>query len=307
MGWRAPGDMLPFALWANCDHTPMFNRIGLVGKPGDTKVRDTLRALLPHLQRRRLDIVIDPHCAELLGKTHFEAATGPIGDGRDLVIAIGGDGTLLQAAHMIASYDIRLLGINVGHLGFLTDISPEEIGERINEVLDGHYEEEERLILRTHVIQGGQEFGPYDAINDVVITKWNIARLITLETYVNGKFVNSQRSDGLIVSTPTGSTAYALSGGGPILHPALDALALVPICPHTLSNRPIVVSGNSRIEIVVGTPELDQARLTCDGEIRCELAPGDRILIEKADRCIRLIHPPGHDHFATLRAKLQWG
>jgi NAD+ kinase len=285
----------------------MFKRIGLVGKPGDSKVRDTLRALLPHLQRRRLDIVIDQQCAELLGKTHFEVAPGPIGDGRDLVIVIGGDGTLLRAAHMISSYDTRLLGINVGRLGFLTDIPPEEIGERINEVLDGDYEEEERPILRSYVSREGQDLEPHDAINDVVITKWNIARLITLETYVNGRFVNSQRSDGLIVATPTGSTAYALSGGGPILHPALDALALVPICPHTLSNRPIVVSGQSRIEIVVGTPEFDQARLTCDGEIYCELAPGDRVLIEKADRCVRLIHPPGHDHFATLRAKLQWG
>ena len=285
----------------------MFNRIGLVAKPGEAKVRDTLRVLLPLLQRRNLDLLIDRHCAELLGKTLLPVAPGPIGDGCDLVITIGGDGTLLRAAHTIANYDIRLLGINVGHLGFLTDISPEEIGVRINEILDGHYEEEERLILGSRVLRHGQVFGAYDAINDVVITKWNIARLITLDTYVNGMFLNSQRSDGLIVATPTGSTAYALSGGGPILHPALDALALVPICPHTLSNRPIVVEGNSRIEIVVGTPAFDQARLTCDGEICCELAPGDRILVEKTDRRMRVIHPSGHDHFATLRAKLQWG
>ncbi|MEE9552558.1 MAG: NAD(+) kinase, partial [Gammaproteobacteria bacterium] len=141
----------------------------------------------------------------------------------------------------------------------------------------------------------------------VIIHKWNIARLVEYETYVDDIFVHKQRSDGFIVSTPTGSTAYALAGGGPILYPSLNALVLVPICPHTLTNRPIVIDGNSRVEIVVGSREIDNAKLTCDGDISCELAPGDRILVHKRDKNIRLLHPADHDHYNILRAKLQWG
>lgn len=285
----------------------MFRRVGLIAKPGDLKTREALATLINYLRRRNLEVVADPSCAELLEGPPFGVEIQPLGDCRDLVIAIGGDGTLLRAAHIISSYDVRLLGINVGRLGFLTDISPHEIAERLDGILDGHYIEEERLILTSQVLRGAQAVSQQDAINDIVVQKWNVARLITLATYVDGKFVHTQRSDGIIVSTPTGSTAYALSGGGPILHPALNAIVLVPICPHTLSNRPIVVADASRIEILVGTHEDDHARLTCDGEIRCELAPGDRVVVEKSDRYIHLIHPAGHDHFATLRAKLQWG
>lgn len=285
----------------------MFKSIGLVAKPGDVKILETLKTLIGYLQRRGVDIAIDANCAELLEGTALKPKTPLIGHSCDLIISIGGDGTLLHAAHLIASYEVRLLGIHAGHLGFLTDISPHEITIRLDEIFAGHYLEENRMVLSSEVIRGGETVAQNDALNDVVIQKWNIARLITLDTYINDTFVHSQRSDGIIASTPTGSTAYALSGGGPLLDPLLDAVVLVPICPHTLSNRPLVVAGDSQIEIIVGTREVDHARLTCDGDIRCELAPSDRVLIKKADHCIHLIHPAGHDHFATLRAKLQWG
>jgi NAD+ kinase len=225
----------------------------------------------------------------------------------DLAIAIGGDGTMLKAAYLTCQYEIPLLGINRGRLGFLADIPADAIEEHLDAIFAGTYVEEERFLLTAEVLREGKSLLKSNAFNDVVLQKWNIARLIELEIYVDGNFVHRQRSDGVIVTTPTGSTAYALSGGGPILHPSLDALALVPICPHTLTNRPIVIDGNSLVEIVVSTREIDHVRLTCDGDITCEVAPGDRVRIQKKDKKIKLIHPQGHDHFSILRAKLQWG
>ncbi len=286
---------------------PTFSRVGLIAKPQDLRVRDTLRILVPYLEARGLEISADPGCAELLDPSERRMLKIQDRNGHDLVIAVGGDGTLLRAAHMISSYEVRLLGINVGQLGFLADLSPEEIPERLDPILDGHYLEEHRMVLQCRVLRAGRLVCQRDAINDVVVQKWNVARLITLETYVDDRLVQSQRSDGVIIATPTGSTAYALSCGGPIVHPALDAIAIVPLCPHSLSNRPIVLSGTSRLEIVLGARDIDLAVLTCDGEIGSELSPGDRVTVQKAERYVRLIHPTGHDHYATLRAKLQWG
>lgn len=285
----------------------IFRCVGLVAKPGDARVAATLRVLIDLLTRFGIEVRLDEHCVTLLEGGGSASRATLVGDDCDLVIAVGGDGTLLRAAHLISSYDVRLLGVNMGHLGFLADIPPEEVEEHLSAILQGDFVEEKRLILRAVLMRGGQPVEPRDAINDVVIHKGGTARLITLDTYVDGDFVHSQRSDGIIVSTPTGSTAYALSCGGPIVHPALDALVIVPLCPHSLSNRPIVVGGDSRIEIEVKTPEPDQARLTCDGEIGEVLHPGDRVLIEKGHGRVRLVHPAGHDHFAALRAKLQWG
>jgi NAD+ kinase len=283
----------------------LFKRVGLIAKPGDGRVKSILPPLIKLLQTRGVEVVFDDTCSKILGSSACDTVSP--GDENDLVIAIGGDGTLLRAAHELSSYEVRLLGVNLGHLGFLTDISPDEIHERLTEILNGEYIEEQRAVLACSVMRDQKPLAHHDALNDVVIHKWNIARVIRFDTYINGKFVHSQRSDGVIVSTPTGSTAYALSGGGPLLDPSLDVILLVPICTHTLSNRPIVVGASSRIEIVVGTRNMHHARLTCDGAVKFELAPGDRVLVEKADRCIHLIHPPQHDHYATLRAKLRWG
>lgn len=286
---------------------PVFKRVGLIAKPRDERVGIILPALFELLRRHGVDITLDDICAEMLRAHHLQLGTAEPMSARELFITIGGDGTLLRAAHTLSCDDVRLLGINLGKIGFLADISPQEINERLGEILDGHYISEKRAVLRSSVVRVGRIAAQYDAINDAVIHHWNTPRLIRLVTHINGTLVHSQRSDGIIIATPTGSTAYALSGGGPILHPSLDALLLVPVCPHTLSNRPIVVGGDSRIEIVVGTDEVGHARLTCDGEIGFELAPQDHVIVEHSDRHIELIHPVSHDHFATLRAKLNWG
>lgn len=284
----------------------MFNKIGLVAKPGDVRIRDALRQIIEVVDSRGLDVVVDGNCAELLGESQTPTQESP-GDGCDLVIAIGGDGTMLNAARALPNFDVPLLGVNLGRLGFLADLAPDSLQKSLTSILDGHFVEERRFILRCSVERDGQRIASRDAVNDVVVNKWHTARLISIQTYVDDVFVSSQRSDGLIISTPTGSTAYALSGGGPILHPALDAVVLVPICPHTLTHRPIAVPGDSRIKIVLDTHELDEARTTVDGEATTKLAPGDQVIISKSGLTVRLLHPAGYDYFAVLRAKLHWG
>jgi len=286
----------------------MFTTIALISNDEVAEIRDTLCAVTHFLSARNVKVILDEFCAELLpdsGLVSLPAEELP--EHCTLGIAIGGDGTMLRAAHLLADHDIPLLGINRGRLGFLADIPAEAIEVQLGQILDGDYVEDERLQLHCQVDRGAKTVLESHAFNDVIIQKWNIAKLIELETFVDRTLVHSQRADGMIVASPTGSTAYALSGGGPIVHPALDAMVLVPICPHTLSNRPIVISGNSQVQIIVGTPEIDHARLSCDGEIRCELATGDRISVRKRDKKIRLIHPKQHDHFSILRAKLDWG
>ena len=288
--------------------TEKFNKIALITNDNSGAVKDTLNTVVDFLRTRAIRIVLDEYCFAMMPGTKLETGSArELARECDLGIAIGGDGTMLRAAHLLADRDVPLLGINRGRLGFLADIPAETVEEQLGQILDGNYVEDERFQLHCHVDRDGKTIAASDAFNDVVIQKWNIAKLIELTTYVDQKLVNSQRSDGMIIASPTGSTAYALSGGGPILYPSLDALVLVPICPHTMSYRPIVIHGNSTVEVVVGTPEIDHARLTCDGEIRSELAAGDRIVIHKKDRKIRLIHPANHDHFSILRAKLQWG
>jgi NAD+ kinase len=226
---------------------------------------------------------------------------------RDLVIAIGGDGTLLRAAKLSFPGKASVLGVNLGRLGFLTDLTPEQVPEALSPILDGNYTSEERRVLRAEIIRNGDVVGGDHGLNDVVIQKWNTARLIAFETYVDGCFVLSQRSDGMIVSTPTGSTAYSLSGGGPILHPQLQAVVLVPICPHSLTNRPIVLQDTATIEIHVAAEYADETRVTCDGDPMSQIVAGDNIKISRHQQTVHLIHPASHDHFANLRAKLHWG
>lgn len=285
----------------------MFSRIGLITNSGVRAVKDTLAELLQYFAARDNVILLDTCCAELVDASDYEVFDKQeLGRQSDLIIAIGGDGTMLMASHLLCEIDVPLLGINMGHVGFLSDIPADDIASNLDEILNGHYVEDVRFLLRGQVYRNDTCILEDYALNDVIIQKWNIARLVELETFINGAFVHRHRSDGLIVATPTGSTAYALSGGGPVVHPSLDALVLVPICPHSLTNRPIVVSGDSRVEVVVGTREIDQARLTFDGEIKLELAPSDRICIEKKNKKIRLIHPPEHNQFHILREKLHW-
>ncbi|MDH5572350.1 MAG: NAD(+) kinase [Gammaproteobacteria bacterium] len=285
-----------------------FNKIGLIGKYGNPEVADTVLNLAHLLRQRNCEILIEISTGKLLPKHDFICASlDDIGTQCDLTIIIGGDGTLLAAARTLVDYDIPILGINLGRLGFLVDISPSDMAKRMAEILDGEYEEEHRILLNTVVEHKNSPPSESDAFNDVVIHKWEVARMIETETWINGNFLNSMRSDGLIVSTPTGSTAYALSGGGPIIDPAMDAILIVPICPHSMSYRPIVVDGNSHIEIIVKENMHSHAQVTCDGQINLGVVSGDKIHIRKKDAFIRLIHPKQHNHYEILRAKLHWG
>ena len=286
----------------------MFKTIAVITNNSTAEIIYTLQAVIEYLQERDREVVLDEFSTGLVPNLKLPQGNAEyFGMNCDLAIAIGGDGTMLRAAHLLADYNVPLLGINRGRLGFLADIPANAVIRRLDEILRGNYIEDERFQLHCEIESKGKTLMESHAFNDVIIQKGNIAKLIELETFVNGNFLHRQRSDGMIISSPTGSTAYALAGGGPILHPALNALVLVPICPHTLSNRPVVIDGNSVVEVIIGTPQIDRAYMTCDGEIVCELVTGDKINIQKKDKKIRLIHPADHDHFKILRDKLNWG
>lgn len=283
---------------------PSFQCVGLIAKPDDPRLGDILADLLALLRARGLAVVAEPVAGAVLRDAVPVMPLAELGRACDLAVVMGGDGTLLAAGRRLADNDIPLVGVNLGRLGFLVDISPEQAHDALAAILDGSYQEDRRCLLSAQV----GDHAPMLALNDVVFHKWNTARMIEFETWIDGRFVDRQRSDGLIISTPTGSTAYALSGGGPLLEPSLDAIALVPISPHRLSNRPIVVHGSAQIEIRV-CPRTDpgQVRITCDGQEGVEPAAGDSLLIRQHDHCVRLFHPADHDHFQLLRAKLGWG
>jgi NAD+ kinase len=284
-----------------------FQKIGLIGKHGDPSVRETLLKLGDFLSGQDCEVVYETHTRRMLdGKSVTGRAEISLPGQPDLAIIVGGDGTLLHAARVLSQQNIPMLGINLGRLGFLVDISPDEMVLRLSEILRGDFEQEHRFLLEVRMGDESTRQYPMLAFNDVVLHKWNIARMIELETHVDGQLVNDQRSDGLIVSTPTGSTAYALSGGGPLLHPSLNAITLVPICPHTLSNRPIVVDGDSEIEIRLNAAHAEDVQITCDGQATIPAMPGETIRIRKAEHPVRLIHPKGYDYFSILRAKLGW-
>jgi len=284
-----------------------FRIVGLISKTRDPAVADTLATLAADLAKRGIRVILDESTT-----THFTEPSEPVltrtelAAQCDLAIVVGGDGTLLNAARSLAEADVPVLGVNLGRLGFLVDVSPSEMHERLDEILAGQYDEEQRALIHASVVRGSETVGESDALNDVVIHKWDIARMIEVDTSIDQHFLNSLRADGLIVSTPTGSTAYALSGGGPILDPALEALVLVPICPHTLSNRPIVISDQAKIEILLHGDDTTRAQITCDGQVNFGLIAGDRINIRRKTHKLRLIHPLQHDHFDIMRKKLRW-
>ncbi len=284
-----------------------FNTIGLIGKQNDPRVGEALESLSHYLLEQGLTVYLDEVNADTISGQPLEICSRTeIGERCDLALVVGGDGTLLNAARALADHNVPLAGVNLGRLGFLTDISHNNMIDCLSNILLGDYITEERFLLNSTVIRQGEKLNEASAFNDVVIHKWNVARMIELETYINGKLVNQQRSDGLIIATPTGSTAYALSAGGPIIDPTLNALLLVPVCPHTMSNRPIVISGDNEVEVVICERNHDNAQVTCDGQISFGLSSGDRIQIKKKAQSIQLIHPAQHDHYEILRAKLHW-
>lgn len=282
--------------------------VGLFGKYQGDGVGTHLVRLGRFLKDRGLKVVVDADSARALPES-----IGPsiplqrIGTEIDLAIAIGGDGTLLHLARSLAEHAVPVIGVNQGRLGFLTDIPLVDMEREVGRILDGKFQAEHRLLLHAEVHRDGEMLHADRAFNDVIISKGEVARLIEYETYIGDQFVNSARGDGIIIASPTGSTAYAMSAGGPILHPSLPALALVPICPHTLSNRPIVVSAESVVHIVVVGLMPGHAHVTVDGQINYNLQDGDRIYVRRAEHSVELLHPLERNHYDVLREKLGWG
>lgn len=279
--------------------------IGLIVKNSEQMVVDTFRRLNDYLNSNKYSVLLDETVGALLEDADL-VSREKLGQQSQLVIVIGGDGTLLSAARSLADFKTPILGINLGRLGFLVDVSPDDMLDVIEQVLSGNYKDERRFLLQAKVMRGDEELRSSDAFNDIVVHIRNVARMIDFSTYVDGVFVNEQRADGLVISTPTGSTAYALSSGGPLIHPSLEAMTLVPICPHTLSNRPIVISANSKVEVVINENNRSTPQVSWDGQSNFDLQPGDRILIERKSNDVHLIHPEFYDYFQILRAKLRW-
>jgi len=305
--------MNAFTRYRNGHDMTHFKRVGLIGHLNNERATYSIKRLIRFLQQSQKEFVLEAKTARLLtdgsllNSAYQVVEMEALGQICDLVIVIGGDGSLLRGARALASFDVPLLGVNRGRLGFLTDISPEEIEVKVGEVLDGHYISDQRFLLEMAVVRGQEVVATGDALNDVVLHPGQFIHMLECELYVDEHFVTSQRSDGMIISTPTGSTAYALSGGGPIMHPTLDAIVLVPMNPHTLSSRPMVVSGSSIIKIVVGEHSDAQPLVTCDGQSHACVQAGDEIHIRKKLHRLTLIHPLNHNFYERCRSKLGWG
>lgn len=285
-----------------------FRNIGIIGRLNSNKVIDTIKRLARYLIDEGYHVILDDRVADLMPGHGLQVSNVTLlGEITDLVIVVGGDGSLLGAARALAKYNTPVLGINRGRLGFLTDISPDDsMCDEVQAVLDGHYISELRFLLDAEVRRDGNPIATASALNDVVLHPGKATRMISFDLWIEGQYVYNQRSDGLIVSTPTGSTAYALSGGGPIMHPKLDALVLVPMFPHTLSSRPIVVDGKSEIKIVIDPSMSIYPTISCDGQADIPCAPGDVITIRKKSHKLNLIHPKGHNFYEICRSKLGW-
>ena len=284
---------------------PSFKSVALIGRYNGRKGADSLDALGTFLMDRGCDVIIEKDTAEATGVSRFEIVDyGQLGSRADLAVVLGGDGSMLNAARNLARFKVPLIGVNQGRLGFMTDITAGRMLEAIGQVLEGEFSVEDRTLLMAEVVRGANKTFSTIALNDVVVNKGVVGRLIEFLVHIDDEFVYDLRADGLIIATPTGSTAYALSSNGPILQPTVPALALVPICPHTLSNRPIAVSDNSRIEITLKSAV--DALLHFDGHPQVGLQEGDKVIVKRADHPIRFIHPPGYSYFAMLREKLHW-
>jgi NAD+ kinase len=278
----------------------------LVGRFADARVAESVATLVPHLAAAGVTVLVHAGAA-LTAASVTRIPEEEFGARADLVIAVGGDGTLLHAARLVARHGVPLLGVNRGRVGFLTDVMPQDMLASVDQALRGELKVDERPLLAARLTGAGGQVSEALALNDVVMQKHDTGRTLDFETRINGQFVNSHGGDGIIVATGTGSTAYALSCGGPILEPHLPALVIAPICPHTLSDRPIVVSSSSVIEVALSERADTSAHVICDGAMLGDFAAEDRLEVRLAAERVRLLHPPGYDYYGLLRSKLHWG
>ncbi len=285
-----------------------FQSIALVGNTADLRVAECMLSVASHIYERGMRALVDPGVRLAFQPDSVVACPErDFATRADLIIAIGGDGTLLYAVRLLAGHSVPLLGINRGRLGFLTDVSPKSMLEDIDTVLGGRYGEDRRSLLAARLERAAAPPVSALGLNDVVVNKWETGRTMDFETSINGRFVNSHGGDGMVIATATGSTAYALSCGGPIVEPDLEVWVLAPICPHTLSDRPIVVRAGSKIHLRMSDRFESRAQVTCDGTALGDLAQGDNLYVESAGTQITLLHPPGYDYYRLLRSKLHWG
>jgi NAD+ kinase len=286
--------------------------VGIISKPRKKELAQIVPSLLAWLRERSLEALLDRETASSLDPSALAALNAPVVSrselaGKcDLVVVLGGDGTLLAAARNVRSHDVPILAVNLGSLGFLTAVTTGELYDSLDQILNGKHQVDCRKMLQIKVVRGGQDSVTYHALNDAVLNKGAISRILDFETYVDGRFLNLFKADGLIVSTPTGSTAYCLAAGGPIVYPSVECFIITPICSHTLTNRPLVVSDRSRIEVVVKT-EAESVFLTVDGQVGLALHSEDRLVCDLSPSRINLVRPPQKEFYEVLRNKLKWG
>ncbi|OAN14237.1 NAD(+) kinase [Photobacterium jeanii] len=285
----------------------IFQTIALIGKPRNPDALQTHKALYDWLTAKDYQVLVDHRLeADLDLPADCFCDLLAIGDKANLAIVVGGDGNMLGAARVLSRFDISVIGVNRGNLGFLTDLDPDDFDTELEAVLNGEFVTEERFLLEAEVHRHGQIKSRNASLNEAVLHPGKVAHMIEFEVYIDETFAFSQRSDGLIIATPTGSTAYSLSGGGPILSPSLNAITLVPMFPHTLSSRPLVVDGNRRIKLLVSPENGSTLEVSCDGQVSLPVSPGDEIHIYQSPECLRLIHPKNYSYYQVLRGKLGW-
>jgi len=285
-----------------------MNSLAIICKKDRPEPEDILRDLVPWLKERGLDVLMAPKAAEALSLSSIEGLTAcpeeDMAKRADLAVVLGGDGTMLGAARLLAPAGVPILGVNLGDLGFITEVIAQEIFTVMESVLSGQCSVEERTMLTATILNGGDGI-ECPALNDVLVTRGSTPRIISLEACVDDKFVNTFRADGIVVATPTGSTAYSLSADGPILYPTVNCLVMTPVCPHTLTNRPIVLPDNVEIRITLKSSE--EATVMHDGQVAGNIVAGQTVVIRTSPHKARLIMPPSRDHFGVLRGKLGWG
>lgn len=269
-------------------------------------VSESLHRLVDFLEKQKIKIYQDIDTTTSYTMDIPVLAREGMGEANDLIIVVGGDGSLLSAARMAIKVNTPVIGINRGRLGFLTDILPQDIEAQLGAVLNGQYAEEKRFLLHTCIYDQDKTYFEGDALNDVVLGRGNETHLIEFDVLVNQQLVSHYRSDGMILSTPTGSTAYALSAGGPIMHPQLNAIVLVPMFSHSLSSRPLVIDGEAKIELHISEFNENELRISCDGHESRMVKPGQKVSIYKNDNQLRLLHPLDYHYYDTLRSKLGW-